>query len=60
MDTKSTTTLWLLEQSPPLITSEGEQKFVSAYSPTCKQVLLQFYGYHKHLQTETKMQSSIM
>ena len=48
MDTKSTTVLWLPEQSPPLIT------------PSSKQVLLQLYGYHKHFQSKTTLQSFAM
>ena len=58
MDTKAKTNLWLLDQSPPLITSSDRLKFAGAYPPTCGQVFLQFHGYHRYLQSTSKLQSS--
>ena len=58
MDTKTKTNLWLLDQSPPLITSSDRLKFAGAYPPTCGQVFLQFHGYHRYLQSTSKLQSS--
>ena len=58
MDTKSKTALWLLGQSPPLIDCVGEPNFVNAYSPTRGQIILQYFGYHKYYQANTKLQSS--
>ena len=58
MDTKSKTTLWLLGQSPPLIDCVAEHNFVGAYPPTRGQIILQYFGYHKYHQGNTKLQSS--
>ena len=58
MDTKSSTTLPILEKCPPIFTSEDNAGFSGAYPPTGEQVLLHYQGYHKYLQNNTKRQSS--
>ena len=58
MDTKSSTTLAILEKCPPIFTSPENAGFSLAYPPTSEQVLLHYHGYHKYLQNTTKRQSS--
>ena len=58
MDTKSKATLCLLGQSTPLIDCVDKHNFVGTYPPTRGQILLQFFGYHKYHQANTKLQSS--
>ena len=60
MNTKSKSKLWLLDQSTPLVTSSDLINFAGAYPPSRRQVLLQFYGYHKYLQTSSNLQSFTM
>ena len=59
MDTKSSTTLAILEKCPPIFTSPENAGFSLAYPPTSEQVLLHYHGYHKYLQNTTKRQSSV-
>jgi len=57
---RSSTKLWLIEESPPLNLNTGTDRFgfTGKYPPTGKEVLLQFYGYHKLKQEESKGTSS--
>ena len=57
MDTKSSTTLPILEKCHPFFSSEDNAGFSGAYPPTGEQVLLHYQGYHKYLQNITKRQS---
>ena len=56
----STTKQWLIDESPLLILNTGTDRlrFIGKYPPSGKEVLLQFYGYHKIKQEESKGTSS--
>ena len=57
--TKSKTTFWLLDQSPPLIDGFEKHNFVGAHPPTQRQILLNFSGNHEYHQANNiKLQSS--
>ena len=57
---RSTIRQWLIDQSSPLVlnTSADNLGFVGKYRPSGKEVLLQFYGYHKIKPEEPKGTSS--
>ena len=57
---RSTTKLWLIDESSPLNLNTGTDRFgfTGKYPPSGKEVLLQFYGYHTVKQKESKGTSS--
>ena len=58
METKSSTSLAILDKCPTIITSSKNVGFSGAFPPSREQVLLNYHGYHKYLQDTTKRQSS--
>uniref|UniRef100_UPI00358FA754 uncharacterized protein n=1 Tax=Myxine glutinosa TaxID=7769 RepID=UPI00358FA754 len=58
MDTKAKTVLWLFEKCPPILNLPGNQGFTGPYPPTGELVVLQYHGYHRHLQETSHLQSS--
>ena len=58
METKSSTSLPILDKCPTIITSSKNIGFSGAFPPSSEQVLLNYYGYHKYLQETTNRQSS--
>ena len=58
MEKKSDTKLFLVEKSPPIFTSCGKQGFTGSFPLTEEDILLQFFGYHRYLQKNSKLQSS--
>ena len=59
METKSGTKIAIIEKTPPIFTTEGNQGFRGAFPPTNEDVILQYFGYHNYLQGTTNRQSSV-